>query len=69
MSSTKVVDAMKDVALIDEERREQAERNQDAIALLRSWVDVDEREAEEQRETLAFLMQALNEDRLSDRDR
>lgn len=69
MSSTSVVDAPNDAAEIDEDRRKQIEQNKAAIALLRSWVNVDESEAAEQRETLAFLMQALNEDRLSDRDR
>ncbi|MEA2525461.1 MAG: hypothetical protein QOF73_2688, partial [Thermomicrobiales bacterium] len=39
------------------------------IALLRTWVNVSEEEAAEQRETLSFLMRALNEDRLSERDR
>lgn len=36
-----------------------------AIRLLQSWID--EGDAEEQRETGEYLMQALDEDRLSDR--
>src|SRR5438093_10739131 len=38
---------------------------EDAIALLRSWVDVDEEGTNEQRETWNYLKQALDEDRLS----
>lgn len=34
-----------------------------AIALLQSWVDVDEEEAREQRETAEILFQALDEER------
>jgi hypothetical protein len=69
MSVTNVAERVTNTAEIEEERRQQIERNRAAIALLRSWVNVGEDEAAEQRETLAFLMQALNEDRLSDRDR
>ena len=36
-----------------------------AIALLRSWREVGEEEAREQRETGEFLMKALDEDRPS----
>jgi hypothetical protein len=39
----------------------------DAIALLRSWNEVDEIAAAEQADTLEYLMQALDEDRLSNR--
>lgn len=38
-----------------------------AIALLESWCDVDEAEAEEQRETFEYLKRVLDEDRLSER--
>ncbi len=44
---------------------EQRQRNQAAIELLRKWVD--EGDEEEQRETLEYLQQALDEDRLSNR--
>ena len=53
----------------DDERSEQARKNQAAIELLRSWREAEGEEAEDQRETLEFLRKALNEDRLSDRDR
>jgi hypothetical protein len=69
MSTATTAESTLTSADVEEERRRQIERNQAAIGLLRSWVDVGEKEAAEQRETLAFLMQALNEDRLSDRDR
>ena len=46
----------------EERRLVQIERNQAAIALLKSWLDEDE---EEQRETLAILMRTLDEDRPS----
>src|SRR6478672_1413594 len=45
----------------------QRARNQAAIQLLRSWREVDEEGAREQRETWEFLKRALDEDRLSDR--
>ncbi|MEA2531532.1 MAG: hypothetical protein QOG89_3176 [Thermomicrobiales bacterium] len=69
ISSTGVADSVTDTAGIEHECRRQAEQNQTAIALLRSWANVSEEEAAEQRETLSFLMRALNEDRLSERDR
>jgi hypothetical protein len=69
MSSTGVADSVTDTAGIEDECRRQAEQNQTAIALLRSWANVSEEEAAEQRETLSFLTRALNEDRLSERDR
>jgi hypothetical protein len=43
---------------------QQLQKNQAAIRLLRSWRTGDE---EEQQETLAYLKQVLDEDRLSDR--
>ena len=55
---------------IDKEREQEAaraqqrEKNQFAIQLLRSW---REEAPEEQRETLAYLKQVIDEDRLSDR--
>ena len=45
-------------------RSKQIQKNQAAIELLRSWRQGD---AQEQRETLAYLKRALDEDRLSDR--
>jgi hypothetical protein len=69
MSTTRIPASGVATPETDYERRQQMARNRAAIAVLQSWVDVDEREAAEQRETLAFLMEALNEDRLSDRDR
>jgi hypothetical protein len=52
-----------------ERRRIQRENNQAAIALLDSLMNADEEEAEDQRETLEYLMRVLDEDRLSDRER
>jgi hypothetical protein len=69
MSATSVPDSVRAMPDLEEERRQRIARNQTAITVLRSLVDVDEHEAEEQRETLAYLTRALNEDRLSDRDR
>ena len=46
----------------EEHREQQMRRNQAVIDLLNSWEDDD---PEEQRETWAFLKQALDEDRLS----
>ena len=46
----------------EEQREEQLRRNQAVIDLLNSW---DAGDPEEQRETWAFLKQALDEDRLS----
>lgn len=46
---------------VDEERRqEQIRRNQAVIDLLNAW---EQEDPEEQRETLEFLMRALDEDR------
>jgi hypothetical protein len=50
-----------------DKRSEQARKNQAAIELLQSWLDVDEEDAQEQRETGEFLLKALDEDRWSDR--
>jgi len=44
--------------------QEQMKHNQAVIDLLNSW---EQEDAEEQRETLEFLMRALDEDRLSSR--
>ncbi len=46
------------------DREEQIRRNQAVIALLNAWEHED---AQEQRETLEFLMRALDEDRPSNR--
>lgn len=46
------------------ERKSQTEKNVEAIRLLRSWRLGDE---QEQRETLEYLKDVLNADRLSDR--
>ena len=43
----------------------QRKKNEAAIRLLRSWREVDEVEAKEQRETWEYLKKALDEDRLS----
>jgi hypothetical protein len=48
--------------LIEHLDQEQIEKT---IQLLDSWCNVDEQEAKEQCETLEYLMQALDEDRLS----
>jgi hypothetical protein len=40
-----------------------AEQREAAIALLRSWREASEEEAEEQRETMQYLRRALNEGR------
>ncbi len=48
----------------EEERRRQIELNQPAIALLQSWLEGDEEDEQEQRETLAILKQGLDENRL-----
>lgn len=45
-------------------REEQIQQNQRVIDLLNAWEMED---ADDQRETLAFLMRALDEDRSSDR--
>ena len=43
------------------------EQRDRAIAMLKSWRECDEAEAQEQQETLEYLVKALDEDRLSDR--
>lgn len=48
-----------------ERRRRQIEKNQGLIALLDSWLDADEEEIQEQKDTWEFLRQALDEDRPS----
>jgi hypothetical protein len=55
-----------DASMTEEEwRQRQIEKNQSVIALLDSWINVSEEEAQEQKETLEFLMKALDEDRPS----
>lgn len=44
-----------------------ADQKTDAVALLQSWIDADDMEAADQKATGDFLIQALDEDRLSDR--
>jgi len=41
------------------------ERRERAVALLESWRNCSEEEAQEQKETLDFLMKALDQDRPS----
>ena len=50
--------------LDEQQRQEQIRRNQAIIDLLNAW---EQEDPEEQRETLEFLMQALDEDRPSSR--
>jgi hypothetical protein len=48
-------------------QRIQMERNRRAVALLESWLDVDEETEAEHRETLEYLVRTLDEDRTSSR--
>lgn len=48
---------------------EEDQRIQAAIELLDSWLEGDDEDARDQRETWEYLSKVLNEDRLSDRDR
>lgn len=50
--------------LDEQQHQEQIRRNQAIIDLLNAW---EQEDPEEQRETLEFLMQALDEDRPSSR--
>ena len=50
----------------EQERALWVEKSQALGRLIQSWLD-DEESTEEQRETLECIMQALDEDRLSDR--
>jgi len=54
-----------DDKVIEVRKTEQIKRNQAAIALLRSWQECSEEEAQEQRETMEYLKRVLDEDRLS----
>lgn len=49
---------------LERERQKQIRQNQATIDLLNAW---DHEDADEQRETLEFLMKALDEDRPSSR--
>ncbi len=49
------------------EKQLEQDRRAAAIALLQSWINADEDEAREQRETGEYLIRVLDEDRLSDR--
>lgn len=51
--------------LLEPLRPEQRDR---VIALLKSWQEAEGEEAQEQQETLEYLVKALDEDRLSDRE-
>lgn len=48
-------------------QRIQMEKNRRAVALLESWLDVDEETQAEHRETLDYLVRTLDEDRTSSR--
>lgn len=48
----------------EEEREEQIRRNRAVIDLLNAW---EQEDAEEQRETVEYLMRVLDEDRTSSR--
>lgn len=48
-------------------QRIQREKNRRAVALLESWLNVDDETGAEHRETLEYLAKALNEDRTSNR--
>ena len=48
-------------------QRIQMEKNRRAVALLESWLDVDEETQAEHRETLDYLVRTLDEDRTSNR--
>lgn len=45
------------------QRRVQKEKNRGAVSLLKSWLKADEKDNAEHRETLAYLMRVLDEDR------
>lgn len=57
----------KSIDEIDEKMAAQRAKNAAAIRLLRAWREGDESDEQEQRETWAYLKQALDEDRLSNR--
>jgi type II secretory pathway pseudopilin PulG len=61
MATKSAATAQSDAAIL----REREQRDQAVFQLLQSWVD--EGDEEEQRETLAYLKQALDEDRSSAR--
>ncbi len=45
----------------------QKERRAEAISLLQSWIDAEDEDKAEQKETGEYLIKVLGEDRLSDR--
>lgn len=53
------------IELDAEERERQIAQNQSLIALLDSWINADEEEIQDQKETWEFLKKALDEDRPS----
>lgn len=54
-------------AVETDRQRIQREKNRRAVALLESWLNVDEETEAEHRETLEYLARALDEDRTSNR--
>lgn len=52
----------------EDTENERRRRRDAAIALLESWVNVDEAERNRQRDVLAKLMQVMDEDRFSTRE-
>lgn len=44
-----------------------SEQRDSVIAMLKSWRECDEADAQEQEETLEYLVKVLDEDRLSER--
>ena len=52
-------------ALVAAKRRIQKEKNRGAVALLESWLSVKGEEDAEHRETLEYLVKAIDEDRSS----
>ena len=57
----------RDYVLQTLEKQLEQDRRAAAIALLQSWIDADEEQDREQRETGEYLIRVLDEDRLSDR--
>jgi hypothetical protein len=64
-----VTGAVREADMTEEEvRQRQIELNRPTVALLLSWIEDEQEDSEEeQREALAWLMEAMDEDRPSDR--
>jgi hypothetical protein len=64
-----VTGAVREADMTEEEvRQRQIELNRPTVALLQSWIEDEQEDSEEeQREALAWLMEAMDEDRPSDR--